>query len=132
MNRRSFTQLMALAAGSTEVLQANAQDRSDDEDPHSDDPNRNESDPLPERDSAPPREPVKVDDFKMLAKARLPKATFDYITTGSADEITLRQNVKAFRRIKILPPLLTGVSEADLSTIVLKQPVALPILLAPV
>jgi 4-hydroxymandelate oxidase len=124
MNRRIFTQLMALAAGSTEVLQANAQDRSDDGDPTSDGPQNDEPDP--------PREPVKVDDFKMLAKARLPKATFDYITTGSADEVTLRQNVKAFRRIKILPPLLTGVSEADLSTVVLKQPVALPILLAPV
>jgi 4-hydroxymandelate oxidase len=132
MNRRIFTQLMALVAGSTEVLQANAQERSDDGDPPSDDPNRDEPNHLPERDSAPPREPVKVDDFKTLAKARLPKATFDYITTGSADEVTLRQNVQAFRRIKVLPPLLTGVAEADLSTVVLKQPVALPILLAPV
>jgi len=132
MNRRIFTQMMALAAGSTDVLQANAQDKSDKEDPPSDDPKSDQADRPRQPASDPPREPVKAEDFKALAKAKLPTATFDYITTGSADEITLRQNVKAFRRITILPPLLTGVSEADLSTIVLNQPVALPVLLAPV
>ena len=79
-----------------------------------------------------PDEPVKVADFQALAAAKLPKATFDYITTGSADEITLRENVTAFQRIRILPPLLTGVATADPSTTVLKQPIRLPILLAPV
>lgn len=79
-----------------------------------------------------PVEPVRVADFQALASARLPKATYEYITGGSADEITLRENVAAFQRIRILPPLLTGVATADLSTTVLKQPVKLPILLAPV
>jgi 4-hydroxymandelate oxidase len=40
--------------------------------------------------------------------------------------------VAAFQRIRILPPLLTGVAAADPSTTVLKQPIKLPILLAPV
>ncbi|MCE9524931.1 MAG: alpha-hydroxy-acid oxidizing protein [Planctomycetales bacterium] len=77
-------------------------------------------------------EPVKVADFQSLAAAKLPKATYDYITTGSADEITLRENVAAFQRIRILPPLLTGVASADPATTVLKQPIRLPIMLAPV
>ncbi len=89
----------------------------------------------PEKDggTAPPAPgPVSVDDFRVLARAKLPKATYEYITTGSADEITLRENVAAFQRLKVLPPLLTGVAKADLSTVVLKQRIALPVLLAPV
>lgn len=77
-------------------------------------------------------EPVTVADYEALAAAKLPRVTFEYISTGSADEITLRDNVAAFRRLKLLPPLLAGVSHVDLSTSVLKQVVALPVLLAPV
>ncbi|MTV81017.1 alpha-hydroxy-acid oxidizing protein, partial [Streptococcus pneumoniae] len=67
-----------------------------------------------------------------MAASKLPKATFEYISTGSADEVTLRENVAAFQRIRILPPLLTGVAKADKSVVVLKQPIQLPIMLAPV
>lgn len=77
-------------------------------------------------------DPVRVADFQALAAIKLPKATYEYIATGSADEITLRENVAAFQRIRILPPLLTGVAWANLATTVLKQSVQLPILLAPV
>lgn len=79
-----------------------------------------------------PHEPVRVADFQELAAAKLPKATYEYITTGSADEITLRENLAAFQRIRILPPLLTGVANADASTTVLQEPIQLPIMLAPV
>jgi isopentenyl diphosphate isomerase/L-lactate dehydrogenase-like FMN-dependent dehydrogenase len=77
-------------------------------------------------------EPVCVADFRALAQARLPRATFDYIETGSLDEVTLRDNVAAFHGLKLVPPVLSGVAEADLSTTALKQPIKLPILLAPV
>lgn len=76
--------------------------------------------------------PVSANEFRELARTKLPKATFDYITSGSGDEITLRENIAALERIKILPPLLTGVAKADLSTTVLKQTIAMPIMLAPV
>lgn len=71
-------------------------------------------------------------DFQELAQAALPPATYEYITTGSTDEVTLRANVAAFQRIQLLPPLLTGVAKVDTTTTVLQQEVALPILLAPV
>jgi isopentenyl diphosphate isomerase/L-lactate dehydrogenase-like FMN-dependent dehydrogenase len=87
---------------------------------------------LAARAEGPAQEPVKVEDFQALARAKLPKPTFDYITTGSADEVTLRENVAAFQRLKVLPPLLTGVSKVDLTTTVLKQRIALPVMLAPV
>lgn len=121
MDRRTFAQQATLGAVSLGVLQAE------------------DLKPAPakvpepaEYDAKLPREPVKVTEFQALAAARLPKATYEYITTGSADEVTLRENVAAFQRIKILPPLLTGVSSADPSTTVLKQPIKMPIMLAPV
>ena len=77
-------------------------------------------------------EPVNVADFRKQAQARLPQATFDYISTGSGDEYTLRDNTEAFNRLRVLPPLLKGVQQADASTTVLKQKIALPLLLAPV
>ena len=93
-------------------------------------------------DAAPPKpgvgaggaagEPVNVNEFRDRAEAKLPKATFDYISTGSADEVTLRENTAAFQRFRILPPLLTGVASADTQTTVLGQTVRLPVLLAPV
>ena len=127
MNRRFFSQLVALGAGSLGLWQARA--RANDE--------------LAQAPvggaaitGAPvnPRrlEPVNVADFQELAKAALPPATYDYITSGSTDEVTLRDNVAAFQRLRLLPPLLTGVAEVDTATTVLKQPIALPILLAPV
>lgn len=76
--------------------------------------------------------PVTVEDFIPLAEAKLPKPTFDYITTGSEEQVTLKDNVEAFRRIKVVPPLLHGVQSADLSTTVLGQKIDLPVLIAPV
>lgn len=127
MNRRFFSQLLTLGAGSLGLWQARAQ--ADDElaqAPAGAAPNA----------GVPPNprgiEPVNVADFQELAKTALPPATYDYITTGSTDEVTLRDNVAAFQRLRLLPPLLTGVAEVDTATTVLKQPITLPILLAPV
>lgn len=123
MDRRTFAQRLAMGAGSLGLLPLGAADSSctAQDLPQPGVPGDNK-----------PTEPVNVADFQALAAARLPKATYDYITTGSADGITLRENVAAFQRIGILPPLLTGVAAADPSTTVLKQAVQLPILLAPV
>lgn len=79
-----------------------------------------------------PHEPVSVEDFRALAAAKLPKMAFDYIDVGTMDQVTLRENVEAFRRLKLLPPVLAGVGETDLTTTVLGRQVSMPILLAPV
>ncbi len=129
MNRRFFSQLLALGAGSLGLWQGRA--RGDDE--LAQGPAAAQPGPVRDSNSAGRKtEPVNVADFQELAKAALPPATYDYITTGSTDEITLRDNVAAFQRLRLLPPLLTGVADVDTSTTVLKQPIALPILLAPV
>lgn len=75
---------------------------------------------------------VSIADVRLMAKSRMEEATFDYIDTGSCDQYTLRDNVNAFQRIQVLPPLLTGVRKVDLSVNVLGKKIAMPILLAPV
>jgi 4-hydroxymandelate oxidase len=79
-----------------------------------------------------PHPPANVADFAARARAVLPPATFDYIATGSTDEVTLRDNVAAFQRLRLWPPLLAGVDQVSLSTTLLGTPVQLPIVLAPV
>lgn len=122
MNRRTFAQLV-MGTGSCGLLSVGSNVASGSE---------NSKTGSADAGSPSQPEPVTVKDFQQLAAARLPKATYEYITTGSADEVTLRENVAAFQRIRILPPLLSGVATADLSTTVLKQAVRMPILLAPV
>jgi len=56
---------------------------------------------------------------------------YDYYRSGATDEQTLMDNVEAFRRIRIRPRVLTGISKADTSTTILGNPVSSPILVAP-
>jgi len=133
MDRRFFSKLLALCAGSAGHWQTAVRADEKSSTALDDEVERNAA----TRDGAsqPDRrnhEPVNVADFQELARAALPQATYEYITGGSTDEVTLRENVAAFQRIKILPPLLTGVAEVDTKTTALKQEIALPILLAPV
>lgn len=150
MDRRFFSKILALGAGSLAAWQAapgacaaaatpedapDLLDAPEQPDGTDHDSNCGAAPPTAQNQAPPQRrkpEPVNVADFQELARAALPPATYEYITTGSTDEITLRENVAAFQRLRLLPPLLTGVERADTSTIVLKQPIALPILLAPV
>ena len=137
MKRRLFTKMMAVGAGSIPLFSFGAQKQGpSSNDVSADDVAGDDASPPEPEVARPPSvhwgKPVTVHDLVPLAKAILPKATFDYITTGSEDELTLRDNVAAFRRIKVLPPLLHGVSSVDLSTRVLGQRISMPILLAPV
>ena len=127
MDRRTFTRLFTLAAGSVGLMQVTgqAQENAADEPPDDDAAKNAQS-------SGPSASAVNVEDLRQLAQAALPKASFDYIATGSADEITLRENVAAFGRLRVFPPLMKGVADADLSTTALGQKIKLPVLLAPV
>ena len=131
MNRRVFSQLLAFGAG---LLSASPREvaAQDDSQATQGDAGGNATAAREAAENPLATLPVTVEDFIPLAKAKLPKPTFDYITTGSEDQVTLRDNVEAFRRIRVLPPLLHGVSEVDLSTTVLGEKIALPVMLAPV
>jgi (S)-mandelate dehydrogenase len=75
-------------------------------------------------------EPVNVEDFRLLAKRRLPKMVFDYLE-GGADERGLARNRAAFGRIAFLPRRLTDVSRRDLSTTLFGKNQTAPLLIAP-
>lgn len=73
----------------------------------------------------------RVTDFRAGARARLPKAIFDYIDGGADDEITLRWNEERIRAIGLEPRALSDVAAIDLRTRALGQDMALPVYLSP-
>ncbi len=76
--------------------------------------------------------PVSVSDYEQLAEQMWDANASAYISGGSGDEVTLRDNVAAFARRKLRPRVLVDVERVSTSTTVLGTDVALPVLIAPV
>lgn len=74
---------------------------------------------------------VLADDFRAMARRRLPRAVFDYVDGGADEEITLRANREAFARRQLHPRLLRDVSVVPLSGEIFGQPFRKPIGLSP-
>ncbi len=72
-----------------------------------------------------------IEDFRKLARRRLPRALFDFIDGGAQDEVTLRANQSDFHRLALLPRVLTDVSKRDQSVTVLGRKLDLPLILSP-
>ncbi len=72
-----------------------------------------------------------TEDFRRLAKKRLPAPIFHYLDGGSDDEVTLRRNTEAFEQCDLVPNVLAGVERVHLSTEVLGCRLELPIFLSP-
>ena len=72
-----------------------------------------------------------IDDFRRLAKARLPFPVFDYIDGAADDEITKARNTSSFDSVDLVPDVLAGVAEIDTSTTILGRKSALPLMLSP-
>ena len=70
-------------------------------------------------------------DFRSLAQRRLPGPIFDYIDGAADDEVTYRRNTKAFESCDLVPHVLRGVEQVDLSVNVMGQKLALPIYCSP-
>ena len=71
-----------------------------------------------------------VEDFRKLAKKKLPSPIFHYIDGGSDDEVTLKRNTDSFNKCDLIPNVLSGTDEVDLSTTVLGQKIDFPLFLA--
>src|SRR5215813_13229877 len=72
-----------------------------------------------------------VADYRRLARRRLPRAVFDYVDGGAEDELSLRRNNEAFRRLEFRPRVLCDVSKIDTSATLLGRRVPVPVILAP-
>lgn len=78
------------------------------------------------------RQAVNIADLRRQAQARLPRVVFDYIDGGAESEITLQENVDAFRAIKFRPRSAVTTPNVDLTVTVMGQRLKLPFILAPV
>jgi len=72
-----------------------------------------------------------IDDFRKMAKSRLPAPLFHYIDGGADDESTLRRNTSSYDEYNLIPNGLADVANIDLSTTILGQKVLSPLFLAP-
>lgn len=76
-------------------------------------------------------EPVNLADYETLARERLDPGAWGYVAGGADDEITLAENLAAFRRLRLLPRVLVDVSRVETATTLLGERLSVPVLLAP-
>jgi isopentenyl diphosphate isomerase/L-lactate dehydrogenase-like FMN-dependent dehydrogenase len=75
---------------------------------------------------------VCIEDFRPIARQRVPKSVFDYLDGGAEGEVTLRENCRVFNDVTFRPRHAVAVPQCNLRTRVLGFDLALPLLLAPV
>ncbi|KPP89344.1 L-lactate dehydrogenase (cytochrome) [Erythrobacter sp. HL-111] len=73
----------------------------------------------------------RIDDFRRLARRRLPFPVFDYIDGAADDELTKARNTAAYESCDLVPDVLAGVAEIDTSCTILGRRSALPLMLSP-
>ena len=78
------------------------------------------------------KDAVNVMDFEEPAHKALPPAHWGYMASGVDDDLTLKANMAAFKRIQLKPRRLVDVSQADLSTEIFGTVWETPIFLCPV
>jgi len=78
-----------------------------------------------------PTQPVNVRDYERLAEGALEAGPLGYFAGGADDEVTLRENVAAFERLRLRPRMLVDVSGVSTATSVLGTDVSMPLLVAP-
>jgi len=71
-------------------------------------------------------------DFRQLAKRRLPAPVFHYIDGAADDELTKARNTSAFDDVDLVPNVLAGVEEVDLSTTLFGKKLSMPLYCSPV
>ena len=75
--------------------------------------------------------PINVWDYERLAEEKLDANAHAYFAGGAGDEVTLRENVAAFRRLTLRPRVLFDVTNISTATTVLGTEVSMPVLVAP-
>jgi L-lactate dehydrogenase (cytochrome) len=70
-------------------------------------------------------------DFRRLAKRRLPSPIFNYIDGAADDETTYRRNTESFERCDLVPNVLRGVKDVDMSVTIMGQKLATPFYCSP-
>lgn len=72
-----------------------------------------------------------VEQFRRLARRRLPGPIFHYIDGAADDEVTYRRNTAAYEACDLVPDVLAGTDSVDMSVSVMGCRLDLPIFLSP-
>ena len=72
-----------------------------------------------------------INSFRHLAKKKLPSPIFNYIDGAADDEVTYKRNTKSFDDVDLVPNVLRGVEDVDLTTKVFGKEISMPIYCAP-
>jgi L-lactate dehydrogenase (cytochrome) len=72
-----------------------------------------------------------VEDFRRLARRRLPGPIFHYIDGAADDELTCRRNTEAFGQCDLVPNVLAGVETVDMTATIMGKTIAMPLMLSP-
>tara|TARA_B100000963_G_scaffold265096_1_gene233305 strand:- start:2529 stop:3683 length:1155 start_codon:yes stop_codon:yes gene_type:complete len=72
-----------------------------------------------------------TEDFRRLAKSRLPSPIFHYIDGAADDEITIKRNTQAYEDCDLVPNVLAGVKDIDTSVKVMGKKLDIPIFCSP-
>jgi L-lactate dehydrogenase (cytochrome) len=70
-------------------------------------------------------------DFRELARRRLPSPIFHYIDGAADDEVTYRRNTQAYEDVDLVPNILAGVADIDMSVTVFGKKLDMPLYCAP-
>src|SRR5256885_11686521 len=79
-----------------------------------------------------PAIPISPDELEQRAREVMRPEAYDYVAGGASGEDTMRANLEAFRRWRIVPKMLCDVSVRDLSVELFGQRLPAPVLVAPV
>jgi lactate 2-monooxygenase len=79
-----------------------------------------------------PELPMTFAELERRAEASMPEAIWSYVAGGAGDERTQRANVAAFDRWGVMPRMLAGASQRDLSIELFGTRLPTPLMLAPI
>ena len=72
-----------------------------------------------------------IEDLRLEARRRVPKAIFDYADRGSYDELTFDRNLADLRALEFRQRVMVDVSAQQLATTILGEPWAIPLGIGP-
>jgi L-lactate dehydrogenase (cytochrome) len=72
-----------------------------------------------------------IEDLRRLHRRRVPKMFYDYVDSGSWDELTYEANERDFARIRLRQRVAVDMDNRSLRSTMIGEPVAMPVALAP-
>ena len=72
-----------------------------------------------------------TEDFRKLAKSRLPSPIYHYIDGAADDEVTIKRNTESYEKCDLVPNVLAGVQNIDMSVELMGKKIDMPLFCSP-